>query len=147
MLKKFIYMFLVFSIIGCGTKNANSVSLDKNTLEIKSTNNKLFLGKWLFNTYIGDKIFKDQFELKNTNNKLEGTLSVPSVFSSKLENIVINANTLNFSILVNEGEKPYKVKYQCYIHPSGVQITGFATNDSDNSLIGGFVGIKTKENK
>ncbi|MEK7432014.1 MAG: hypothetical protein AABZ74_02690 [Cyanobacteriota bacterium] len=146
MLRKFLFILLVISILGCNEKKANSVLLDNN-IEVKSIDNNRFLGNWVLNTYIGDKIFKDNFELKNTNNKLEGTLSVPKVFSSKLEKIIIREDVLSFEILVNEGAKPYRVKYQCQIHSSNLQIVGFATNEEDNSLIGGFVGIKAKEIK
>jgi hypothetical protein len=143
MLRYFLIILIVFSILGCNAKNANSILLQED-IGINSVSNERFLGKWVLNTYIEDKIFKDNLELKITDNNLEGTLTVPRVFSAKLENISLNNDLLNFEILVKEEPTPYRVKYECKIHQSNQQITGFATNSADNSLIGGFVGTRIK---
>ena len=146
MLKRFSIVFLIFSILGCNVEEANSTLLEKTMIKNVFSNDR-FNGKWVLSTYIGDKIFNDILELKTLNNNLEGSLTVPKVFSSKLEKIKLNNDLLTFEILVNEGSKPYRVAYECKIHVSNKQIIGFATNKEDNSLIGAFVGNRVKELK
>jgi hypothetical protein len=142
-----LFNFINFS---CDAKNNNLQEYQpiiENKIKIQSNSEKIYLGKWILNTYIGDKIFKDKLNLQKIDNKLSGTLNVPNVFSSKLEKIKILDNKLYFEILVNEGQKPYRVKYDCTIHEKGDSFIGFASIYETNELIGGFVAIKDKEGK
>lgn len=134
----------------CDAKNnnlQNSKQIIDNNIKIQNTLENFYIGDWTLNTYIGNKIFKDKLSLKKANNILSGTLSVPKVFTSRLEKINISENKLYFEIMVNEGQKPYKVKYECVIHNSGETFVGFATLFDSNELIGGFVATKEKVTK
>lgn len=146
----FITCFLMFCTINysCNAKNNLQNNEQEIKYEIKSQSDfeKYLLGDWTLNTYIEDKIFKDKLSITKSN-VLSGTLSVPNVFTSKLENIKINQNKLYFEILVNEGQKPYRVKYESYIHQKGNSFVGFASMYETNELIGGFVAIKNKVSK
>ncbi|MFN4152153.1 MAG: hypothetical protein ACK4IX_14525, partial [Candidatus Sericytochromatia bacterium] len=72
-----LFNFINFS---CDAKNNNLQEYQpiiENKIKIQSNSEKIYLGKWILNTYIGDKIFKDKLNLEKVDNKLSGTLSVP----------------------------------------------------------------------
>ena len=144
--------FIILNSINysCEGKNnsiQNYQQIIDNKINTQNNFENFYIGEWTLNTYIGNKIFKDKLSLKKENNVISGNLSVPKVFTSRLEKINVSENKLYFEIMVDEGKKPYRVKYECIINKSGETFVGFATLFDSNELIGGFVAIKEKDRK
>ena len=99
------------------------------------------VGHWVMHLYIGTRVFEDEVTVKvGPDGKLGGTLVVPDRFTVPLDKVELKGETFVLEITADEGQGPFRVRYEGTFHPTGDTFVGFATVLGENSLLGGFVG-------
>ncbi|MBS2033751.1 hypothetical protein JST97_02135 [bacterium] len=97
-------------------------------------------GDYIVHTFLGDRVFADELHWGSTR---AGSLTVPGKFTAQLEKVELQPDRLvSFEIVVPEGEKPYRVRYQMYFTPDMSQATGSLVNVSSGQTMGCFVALK-----
>jgi hypothetical protein len=97
-------------------------------------------GDWVLHIFIGDRQFDDQIHLKRDGqNKLVGTLTVPGLWSTPIDQAEIQGDRVILQIHAPEGKKPFPVRYEGRFFPGEAVFTGFATLPDSGELLGGFV--------
>ncbi|MFN8672322.1 MAG: hypothetical protein U0457_09645 [Candidatus Sericytochromatia bacterium] len=148
LLKSFLGSILLLNFLvntsNAKENNENNIN-NNNKITTNSANLEKLKGKWVLNTYIGKKVFKDNLEILENNNSISGTLSVTNVFSSKIENFKLKDNSFTFEIEVKEGKPPYsKVKYECFFNSQKDIFVGFLSMLENDELVGAFVSERIK---
>ena len=115
------------------------------------------VGKYDMEIKIGEKTFHDVLHIEEViekkpflNGIFKGTLTVPGVFTAKLENTSYSMSLwagtfgMYFEILAQENGQSFRVKYSAGKTIGDEILTGFATLE-DGSRLGDFIAKKIKE--
>ncbi len=97
-------------------------------------------------TTIGDHVFNDILVLDSVQNNIaKGSLSVPGVFSSPLEEGKITYNVLDFKVMAHEGNENYYVNYTLRLNQTKTELVGELKQG--DQTIGEIKGTKIFEGK